>query len=99
MAVVHDPGAGVRGDAEESGVAEADQPGIAGEHVHAEGEDAVEEDLAGDVGVVGPADPPRYRSQDDQRGGERGPPHAVCRPKRPCGRTTSTMSMGRNRTT
>src|SRR5207244_9289213 len=96
---IHDLGGGVSGNAEEPGVAEGDEPGMPGEHVHAESEDGVQEDLARDVDVVGAADPEGKRGEDHESddGGEA--PHSACRPNRPCGRTTSTMSMGRNRTT
>ena len=99
VSFVHDARARVRRDAEEPGVAEAHEPGVAGEHVHAEREDGVEEHLARDVDVVSSADPVRHRGQDRQRDAEGEPAHAAGRPKRPCGRTTSTISMGKNSTT
>jgi len=35
----------------------------------------------------------------EERSGNRQSPHGAARPNRPCGRTTSTISIGRNRTT
>src|SRR5262249_38268313 len=86
-------------DAEEPRVSEGHQPRVAREHVHAESEDGIQQDLARDVDVEGPAHPPWHRHQQYERGGDGEPLHAAARPKSPCGRRTSTTSMGRNSTT
>ena len=97
---VQEAGRRVGRDAEEPGVAQADEAGVAHQHVDPEREDGVEEDLAADVDVEGAAGPERQCGQGQQRGDEGEALHpAAGRPKRPWGRTTRTRSMGRNSTT
>ena len=99
VAIVQQARAGVRGDAEQSRVPERHQPRVTDQHVDAEREDRVEQDLARDVHVVGAAHPERHRRQDGERDGQREPLHAVGRPNRPWGRNTRTISIGRKSTT
>ena len=99
VAAGHDLGARVGRDTEQPGVAQADQARVARQHVHAEREDGVEEDLARDVDVVGAAHPQRQRDEGHEGRAEGKRFHAAGRPNNPWGRTTSTISMGRNSTT
>ncbi len=48
---------GIAGDREQPGMAERDEPAIADQHVEREREHRPQQDLAGDVDVVGVADP------------------------------------------
>ncbi len=92
---------GVGGDAKQPGMAERDQPAIAGEDVEAEREHGVVQDLAGDVEIIDARHPIGQRHQRHEGGGktdETQAAHGTNLPNRPCGRTISTISMGRNST-
>jgi hypothetical protein len=100
---------------EQAGVAERHQPAVAYQHVEREGEDREQQDLACDVDVIGIAGPLRQRRQRQERrerqseGGIRRRPffhdvhvpraHVPVLPNRPCGRSTRTSTIGRNRIT
>src|SRR5262249_62252756 len=65
------------------------------------GEQRIDEHLARHVDVELVADDPRQRDEDERANGERddGATRHICtRPNNPCGRNTSTSTIGRNRT-
>src|SRR5262249_27667244 len=99
VTVVHDAGRAVGGDPEQAGVAERDQPSVADQDVDAEGEDRRDQDLARDVEGVDDTDTQGNSRARKQRTGQREPLHTAGLPKRPWGRTTSTISSGRKSTT
>src|SRR2546423_13999731 len=91
--------AGISGDAEQPGMAERDKSGIADQHVEPERKHRVQQDLRRDICVIAVADPERHRREENEPGGERKTLHGAARPNRPCGRNTSTTSIGRKSTT
>src|SRR5262249_43711258 len=86
---------GVGADAEEGGVAEGDQPGVAAEQIPRQAEDGPDQDQRHDQLVVGVGDDQRDcrikygedRNRDDRALGQHGA-HVLStsRPKKPCGR-------------
>ena len=90
----------VGGDAEQAGMAERNQSAVAGKDVQANGEYGVEQDLAGDIEVINAGHPIGQRRQRQQADGDGDDPraHGTNLPNKPCGRTISTISMGRNKT-
>src|SRR3974390_1170988 len=91
---------GIGRDAEQPGMAERHQPAIADQHVQAEREDGIEQDLAGDVDVIDAEHPVGQREQRHEcdAEGDEARAHGTCLPNRPWGRNSSTSSMGMNRT-
>ena len=87
-------------DAEKAGMAERHQPAVAGQHVQPERKDGIEQDLARDVDVVNASHPIRQRDKHHERDkkGEDALAHGTCLPNRPCGRSSRTSNIGRNRT-
>src|ERR1700688_685323 len=93
-----EPRHGIAGDAEEPGVAERDKAGIADEHIEAEREDGVDQDLADDVDVIAVDDPQRHGSKRYEPEPKRDrSAHGACLPNNPCGRTSRTSNIGRER--
>src|SRR5579871_4449156 len=91
-------------DAKEARMAERYESGVADEHVEGEREDRPEQNLARDVDVIGIADPEGQGREQRQRDGDRGEAqmpriHGTTLPKRPCGRSTSTSTIGRKKIT
>src|SRR6185312_7587173 len=80
-------------------MAKRHQPGVTHQDVQPQREHRVDQHLGGDVHVVAVADPQRDGCQDEQRKGDGKTLHSATRPNKPCGRTTSTMSIGRNKMT
>ena len=85
--------------AEQPGMAERHQAGVTDQDVQPEREDRVEQNLAGDIDVIGLGDRIRHRDQRQDRDsdGDAAGDHSTCPPNRPCGRNTSTSTIGRNR--
>src|SRR5215472_1096975 len=89
--------------AEQPGMAERYQSGIANQDVEPEGENRVKQDLAGNIDIIDFADRVRQhseRDEGDQRGkaaAENELAHRIWPPNRPCGRNTKTSTIGRNR--
>src|SRR5215472_4304568 len=82
-------------------VTERDHAAVAEHHVDREREQRIDEHLARHVDVELVADDPRQRHEDERANGERddGATRHICtRPNNPCGRNTSTSTIGRNRT-
>src|SRR5262249_16228719 len=93
--------AGIASDAEIAGVTERDHPAVAEHHVDREREQRIDEHLARHIDVELVADDPRQPDEDERANGERddgGTRHICTRPNNPCGRNTSTSTIGRNRT-
>jgi hypothetical protein len=90
---------GIGGNAEEPRMAERDQACIADQHVEPQRENGIEQDLRGDVYIIAVGDPERDRRQKGQRDRKGEPPQGAALPKSPCGRSTRTISIGRNSTT
>ena len=90
----------IGGHAEQPGVAQRNQAGVAHEHVQPERKDRVEQDLAGDVDVIDAGHPVRQGCERHERNAEckETSAHGTCLPKRPCGRSSRTSSIGKKRT-
>ena len=71
MAVVDQYRASVSGYAEQCRMTERDEAGISDQHVQAECQDRVDQDLGGDVDVIAVAYPERQRRKCDQRDEQR----------------------------
>ena len=89
---------------EQARVAERREARVADQDVEREREDGPEQDLAGNVDVVGVADPDRQCREQHEHEGDggalgRNPAHETTLPNRPCGRSTRIASIGRNRMT
>jgi hypothetical protein len=89
---------------EQAGVPQRCQARIADQDVECEGENCPDQDLAGNVDVIGVADPNRQRRErhkDESDGGALGrkPTHDTTLPNKPCGRSTRIISIGRNKMT
>ena len=82
------------------GVPERHQPAIADQNIQAERKHRIEQDLARDVDVVRLGNGVRQRKQRHHRERHCDKPvvHRTCPPNRPCGRSTSTRTIGRNST-
>src|SRR6516225_3555057 len=82
-------------------VTERDHAAVAEHHVDGEREQRVDEHLARHVDVELVADDPRHGEEDQRANGERNGAatrHICTRPNRPCGRNTSTSTIGKKRT-
>ena len=89
---------------EQPGMPQRGEAGVADQHVEGERQHGPQQDLAGDVDVVGVSDPERQAEQGDEHQGDAGAtgrelPHVATLPNRPCGRSTRMSSIGRNRMT
>ncbi len=93
-------GDGVARHTEQAGMAERYQAGITHQHVEPECEHGIEQNLAGDIDVIDFRDRVRHGDQREDRNGNGNAPggHRTWPPNRPCGRSTSTSTIGRNRT-
>ena len=93
--------AGIAGDAEVAGVAERDHAAVAEHHVDRERKQRIDQHLGRHVDVELVADDPRQNQQRQRADGKRdgGAQRHICtRPNNPCGRNTSTSTIGRNST-
>src|SRR5262249_1231150 len=90
----------VSSDAEEARVTERNQSGVTNEHVQPESTECVKQALDGEVNVVGARHRSRQRRERDDSNAESeiASTHGTCLPKRPCGRSSRTSSIGRKRT-
>ena len=94
-------GRGVGRHAEQSGVAERHQPGVTHQYAQSQRKDRVEQDLARDVDVIDFFDRVGRggeRKDCDEAGDLCSADHRICPPNKPCGRSTSTSTIGRNST-
>jgi hypothetical protein len=99
-AAVDEDRPGIGGKAEEPCMAERNETGVADQHVEPQRENGIEQDLRGDVDIIAVGDPERQGRQRDYSQCQDEPSQSVAaRPKRPCGRNTRTISIGRNSTT
>ena len=98
---------GVSRDAEQSGMAERDQSGIADQNIQPQREHGIEQNLTRDIDVIDFADRIGHCGQRQDgdgdgdaaggRGAEHDGAHRIWPPNRPCGRNTKTNTIGRNR--
>ena len=93
--------AGIAGDADIGGVAERHHAAEAEHQVEAQRQDREDQALARHVDVEIMRDDARQRDQRERRDRKRdevAAAHNCTRPNRPCGRNTSTSTIGRNST-
>ena len=97
-------GGGIAADGKQAGVAQGREAGIADEQIERQGQNGPDQDLAGDIDVVGVADPDgqadeQHKSKEAQGAPGADPTHVTTLPNSPCGRSTRITSIGKNRMT